>query len=59
MSWIEESIDVNVPVRVAYLQSTQFESFPPFMGGLESITQTNPTHSHRVTKIGGVSWAPR
>ena len=45
MSRIEVSINVNVPVRVAYDQSTQFESFPSFMCGLESITQTNPTHT--------------
>ena len=50
MSRIEESIDVDVPVRVAYDQWTQFESFPSFMDGVESITQTDPTHNHWVTK---------
>jgi uncharacterized membrane protein len=33
MSTITESIDVNVPIRVAYDQWPQFESFPQFMEG--------------------------
>ena len=53
MSRVEESIDVDVPVRVAYDQWTQFESFPRFMKGVESITQLDPTHNHWVTKVGG------
>jgi uncharacterized membrane protein len=55
MSRLEESIDVCVPVRVAYDQWTQFESFPSFMDGVESITQTDATHNHWVTKVGGVT----
>ena len=31
----EDSIDVDVPVRIAYDQWTQFESFPEFMEGVE------------------------
>ena len=54
MSKIQEAVDVEVPVSVAYNQWTQFEYFPHFMGGVESITQTDATHSHWVTKIGGV-----
>jgi uncharacterized membrane protein len=54
MSRIEESIDVDVPARVAYDQWTQFESFPAFMDGVEPIRQTGPTHNHGVTKVGGV-----
>jgi uncharacterized membrane protein len=53
MSSVEESIDVDVPVRVAYDQWTQFESFPNFMDGVESITQVDDTHNHWVTKVGG------
>lgn len=53
MSRVEESIDVDVPVRVAYNQWTQFESFPKFMDGVESITQVDATHNHWVTKVGG------
>ncbi|MFF0549643.1 SRPBCC family protein [Streptomyces sp. NPDC004311] len=32
MSQVEESVEVDVPVRTAYNQWTQFESFPHFMG---------------------------
>lgn len=52
---VTKSIDVSVPITTVYNQWTQFESFPHFMGGVESITQTDPTHSHWVTKIGGVT----
>jgi uncharacterized membrane protein len=55
VSQVQESVDVDVPVRTAYDQWTQFESFPHFMDGVESITQTDDTHSHWVTKIGGVT----
>jgi uncharacterized membrane protein len=55
MPSVTKSIDVSVPVRTAYNQWTQFESFPHFMGGVESITQIDDTHSHWVTKIGGVT----
>ncbi|MET4060539.1 putative membrane protein [Arthrobacter sp. UYP6] len=54
MTTVEESIDVAVPVSTAYNQWTQFESFPQFMGGVESISQTSETGSHWVTNIGGV-----
>jgi uncharacterized membrane protein len=50
-----KSIDVSVPVGTAYNQWTQFESFPQFMGGVESIAQTDDTHSHWVTRVGGVT----
>jgi uncharacterized membrane protein len=36
---ILESVDVAVPVTVAYNQWTQFEEFPRFMEGVESVTQ--------------------
>jgi uncharacterized membrane protein len=55
MPSVTKSIDVGVPITTAYNQWTQFESFPHFMGGVESITQTDDTHSHWVTKIGGVT----
>ena len=54
MSTVEESIDVAVPVTTAYNQWTQFESFPHFMKGVESVTQLSDTESRWVTKIGGV-----
>jgi uncharacterized membrane protein len=55
MPSVTQSIDVDVPVSTAYNQWTQFESFPHFMGGVESIAQTDDTHSHWVTKVGGVT----
>jgi len=54
MTTVTESIDVDVPVRTAYDQWTQFETFPQFMGGVESIRQVDDTHSHWTTKVGGV-----
>lgn len=55
MTQIEESIDVDVPVRTAYNQWTQFESFPAFMGGVEKITQVSDTMTHWVLSVDGVS----
>jgi hypothetical protein len=54
MATVTESIEVDVPVGTAYNQWTQFESFPNFMGGVESVTQLDDTTNHWVTKVGGV-----
>ncbi|WP_328623059.1 SRPBCC family protein [Streptomyces sp. NBC_00354] len=54
MSQVKESIEVEVPVRTAYDQWTQFESFPQFMVGVERIEQRTDTLTHWVTKISGV-----
>ena len=51
----ETSIEVERPVRTVYNQWTQFEDFPKFMGGVERITQLDDTHTHWVTKVGGVT----
>jgi uncharacterized membrane protein len=53
MTTVTKSIDVNVPVRTAYDQWTQFESFPQFMEGVKSVTQTDPTHLHWVVDVNG------
>ena len=53
MPTIEQSIDVNVPVSTAYNQWTQFEEFPKFMEGVESVTQLDDTHLRWVAEIGG------
>lgn len=53
MTSVTESVDVNVPIRTAYDQWTQFEDFPNFMDGVESITQIDATHTHWVTKVAG------
>ena len=39
MPRFEDTIEVDVPVRTAYDQWTQFESFPQFMEGVESVVQ--------------------
>jgi uncharacterized membrane protein len=54
MSIVEKSIEVAVPVRTAYDQWTQFESFPQFMDGVERIDQISPTRTRWVTSIAGV-----
>jgi uncharacterized membrane protein len=54
MSTVVESVDVEVPVDVAYNQWTQFETFPQFMDGVKDVRQLDDTHNHWVTKIGGV-----
>ena len=53
MSKIEQSIEVEVPVRTAYNQWTQFEEFPQFMEGVEQIRQTDDTHVHWVAEVAG------
>ena len=53
MVQIIETIDVDVPVRTAYDQWTQFESFPAFLDEVESITQSDDTHTHWKVKVGG------
>ena len=53
MSTIEQSVDVNVPVRTAYNQWTQFEEFPKFMEGVEKIDQLDDKRLHWGVEIGG------
>jgi uncharacterized membrane protein len=53
MSSIEKSIEVNVPARVAYNQWTQFEEFPRFMEGVESVRQLDDRHLQWRAEIGG------
>ena len=53
MATIEESVEVEVPVRTAYNQWTQFEEFPRFMEGVEEVRQINDTQLHWVAEIAG------
>ena len=53
MANIEKSIDVNVPVRTAYNQWTQFESFPQFMEGVKEIRQLDDKRLHWCAQIAG------
>ena len=54
MSEIIESIDVDVPVRVAYDQWTQFEDFPKFMDAVESVEQLDDTTLRWTAEIATV-----
>jgi uncharacterized membrane protein len=54
VSKIEESIDVQVPVRTAYNQWTQFEDFPQFMDGLKEVKQLTDTRLRWRAEIAGV-----
>jgi len=54
MTTVTKSIDVDVPISTAYNQWTQFETFPEFMSGVESIQQIDDTHTHWKVDIGGV-----
>ncbi len=53
MASVVDSIDVKVPVSTAYNQWTQFEDFPRFMEGVESVKQIDDTHLHWVAEVGG------
>jgi uncharacterized membrane protein len=53
MSMIDESIEVEVPIRTAYNQWTQFEEFPEFMEGVESVKQLDDKRLHWVAEIAG------
>ena len=54
MSEILEAVDVEVPVRIAYDQWTQFDEFPRFMEGVKAVRQVDPTHLEWTAEIAGV-----
>jgi uncharacterized membrane protein len=53
MTNVEHSIEVNVPVQVAYNQWTQFEDFPRFMDAVDEVRQVDDTHLHWVARVAG------
>jgi uncharacterized membrane protein len=53
MARVEEAIVVDCPVTTVYNQWTQFEEFPRFMEGVESVTQIDDTHLRWVAESGG------
>ena len=61
MTSVERSITVEVPVRTAYDQWTQFEDFPHFMGGVQEVRQLDDRRLHWVAEIAGVrrEWEAR
>ncbi|GAA1219254.1 SRPBCC family protein [Rhodoglobus aureus] len=54
MGTVTKDIEVDVPISVAYNQWTQFESFPAFMSGVNSITQLDDRKLHWEVSVGGV-----
>jgi uncharacterized membrane protein len=50
---IEKTIDVAVPVSVAYDQWTQFEEFPQFMTGIVQVRQLDDSHVRWVAEVEG------
>ena len=55
MPKVDESIDVQVPVEKAYNQWTQFEEFPKFMEGIQSVQQLDDGHVKWVAEVRGES----
>ena|SRR5438876_7375192 len=53
MARYEKSIEIDVPVRTAYNQWTQFEEFPRFMDGVDQVTQIDDARLHWVANIAG------
>lgn len=53
MSTTQQSIEVDLPVSTVYNQWTQFEDFPQFMEGVESVTQLDDKRLHWVAEIAG------
>ena len=53
MPRFEDTIEVDVPVRVAYDQWTQFSEFPRFMDGVESVKRLDRSTLEWVATIAG------
>ena len=61
MTRIQKSIEVAVPIRIAYGQWTQFEEFPRFMEGVDSVVQRDDQVLDWTATVGGKtrSWTAR
>ncbi len=53
MEKVEKTIEVDVPVHVAYDQWTQFEDFPKFMEGVQEVKQMDDKHLFWRARVGG------
>ncbi len=53
MARIQKSIEVGVPIRIAYDQWTQFEEFPEFMEGVDSVVQRDDQFLDWTATVGG------
>ena len=58
LSFVQDSVEVDVPISIAYNQWTQFEEFPRFMKDVQEVRQIDDTHLHWRASIGGkpVEW---
>lgn len=54
MAKIEQSIEVNVPVRTAYDQLTRFEEYPRFIENVAEVRQVDERHLHWHTKTSNL-----
>ncbi|HJV51893.1 MAG TPA: SRPBCC family protein [Noviherbaspirillum sp.] len=55
MARIQQSIEVNVPARAAYGKLVQFDEYPRFMEGVETVRQTDASHLHWSARLAGRS----
>jgi uncharacterized membrane protein len=53
MARVTKTIEVDVPVRTAYNQWTQFEEFPKFMEGVHEVHQLDDRRLHWRAEVGG------
>lgn len=58
MHTIEETIEIDVPIRTAYDQWTQFEQFPNFMEGVKEVRQLDDRRLTWRAEVAGkeVTW---
>jgi uncharacterized membrane protein len=52
---IQQSVDVAVPIKVAYNRWTMFEDWPDFMHRVESVDQADDTKLSFSTKVWGIT----
>ena len=58
MAWIEKTIEVDVPLLIAYRQWTQFEEFSEFMADIKEVRQLDHKRLHWHAEVMGkqVDW---
>lgn len=55
MAQVVETIDIEVPVSVAYNQWTQFESFPEFLPEVQSVVQLDDVRNAWSVRVAGAT----
>lgn len=53
MTTLRAEVDVNAPIRQVYDQWTQFESFPEFLGAVDSVEQIDDVRTRWKVSIAG------